>query len=242
MRRISKPILDRRRQIAAKFLVGSGVEIGALHYPIQTSTRAKVRYVDRMNVDGLRKHYPELDQYKLVNVDIVDDGETLATIADDSLDFIIANHMLEHTENPLGTIRNHLKKIRRGGTLYYAVPDKRCGFDINRPLTPFEHLLRDDRDGAHSSRTLHFQEWVRFIEKVEDPAQAEIRAQVLMDMNYSIHFHIWDCDHFRDFLKRARAYLGHSFKIKYFGKNYVEAIAVLKKPRRPPILKLRWGA
>ena len=56
--------------------------------------------------------YPELAQFDLVPVDIVDDGETLSSLEDSQLDFIIANHMLEHTENPLGAIRNHLRKIR----------------------------------------------------------------------------------------------------------------------------------
>ena len=46
----------------------------------------------------------QLEPYQ---VDVVDDGETLATVAGgDRQDFIVANHFLEHTENPIGTIEH----------------------------------------------------------------------------------------------------------------------------------------
>jgi predicted SAM-dependent methyltransferase len=60
-----------------------------------------VKYVDRLNVTELRKHYPELDHVNLVPVDIIDDGESLPSFKDESLDFIIANHILEHSAKPL---------------------------------------------------------------------------------------------------------------------------------------------
>ena len=65
-----------------------------------------VRYVDRMWTDELRREYPELANWDLTQVDVVDDGEKLATIADESQDFIVANHFLEHTEDPVGTIEH----------------------------------------------------------------------------------------------------------------------------------------
>src|SRR4051794_26432184 len=175
--------LTSRREVSEAFLVGEGVELGALHNPLWTSERATVRYVDRMDVPGLRLQYPELNDLDLVEVDIIDDGEKLSSLEDGRLDFIIANHMLEHTENPLGTIRNHLRKIRRGGVLYYAVPDKRFTFDTDRPLTTFEHLVRDDREGAHVSRLDHFVEWGRLVNKVHGPDELERHVKLLLEKN-----------------------------------------------------------
>ena len=162
---IPNPMLAARRKLSERYLEGAGVELGALHQPLWTSERATVRYIDRLDVAGLRLQYPELAEHELVNVDIVDDGESLSSIEDGQLDFIIANHMLEHTENPIGTIRNHLRKLRDNGVLYYAVPDKWAFFDRDRPITPFEHLVRDDREGATVSRLEHFQEWVRLVDR-----------------------------------------------------------------------------
>ena len=112
---------------ATKYLVGQGIEVGALHQPLWTSERASVRYVDRLDVPALRRHYPELGALELVKVDIVDDGEKLSSLPDGQFDFIIANHMIEHTENPLGTIRNHLRKIREEecSTTPYPIRDTR---------------------------------------------------------------------------------------------------------------------
>jgi hypothetical protein len=90
-----KPILARR------YLHGSGLEIGALHRPLPVKQGTRVTYVDRLDQRGLRAHYPELASHEFVNVDIVDDGETLGSIAQESQDFIIANHCIEHCENPL---------------------------------------------------------------------------------------------------------------------------------------------
>jgi predicted SAM-dependent methyltransferase len=226
---LPEPMLAARRELSERYLEGAGVELGALHQPLWTSERATVRYIDRLDVAGLRLQYPELAACDLVSVDIVDDGETLSSIEDGQLDFIIANHMLEHTENPIGTIRNHLRKLRDNGVLYYAVPDKWAFFDRDRPITPFEHLVRDDREGATVSRLEHFQEWVRLVAKVTQPDEIECQVRHLLAINYSIHFHVWDDHHFRLFLENANQYLGSPFRIEYFGQNLGEMITVLRK-------------
>src|SRR5262245_28165001 len=108
---IPEQMAAARRELSERYLEGAGIEIGALCQPLWINERATVRYVDRLDVAGLRQQYPELGAYDLVNVDLIDDGEVLASIEDGQLDFIITNHMLEHTENPIGTIRNHLRKL-----------------------------------------------------------------------------------------------------------------------------------
>ena len=87
--------------IAATFLRGTGIEIGALHEPLIVPRRVTVRYVDRMRSPQLRHQYPELSRADLVDVDIVDDGELLATIPDGSQDFVVANHFIEHCQDPI---------------------------------------------------------------------------------------------------------------------------------------------
>jgi len=139
--------LDARSALANSYLLGEGLEIGPLHQPLALPAHAKARYVDRMSVADLRREYPELVDWDLIEVDVVDDGETLATIAAESQDFIVANHFLEHTENPIGTILTHLDKLKPGGVLFYAVPDLRFTFDFRRPATPLEHMVADYEQG-----------------------------------------------------------------------------------------------
>jgi hypothetical protein len=225
--KLPEHMLVARRRIAGAYLRGDGIEIGALYAPLETP--ARVRYVDRLTVDALRKQYPELAETALAPVDIVDDGERLLTFVDDSLDFIVANHMLEHCENPLGTLRAHLAKVRVGGMLYYAIPDKCNSFDIDRPITNFSHLLEDDRDGGESSRFWHYMEWEKLVNRIADPAVAERNARQTMKVRYSIHFHVWDEPALREFFSRATEYLGGAFEILHFERNDTELVSVLRR-------------
>lgn len=234
---LPEAVLAKRRELSRRYLKGEGIETGALHLPLWVPETAKVRYVDRFSVDDLRHHYPELNQYDLVDVDIVDNGEELATIANHSLDFIIANHFLEHCENPLGAIRSHLLKLRQGGVLYYAVPDKHLSFDQHRPLTDFAHLVRDDREGIETSRLAHYREWAELICSCTEPDEIQEQAQKLLELSYSIHFHVWDFYAFSAFLIQAQQYLDRAFEVEELQHNQTEIVAVLRKVAdpQPPI-------
>jgi len=180
--------------IADRYLSGNGIEIGALHNPLPVSKNANVKYVDRMPVSELKSHYPELQKFTLVEVDIIDDGESLRSIPNRSQDFIIANHFIEHCENPIASIRNMLRVLKSGGILYLAVPDKRYNLDKVRKNTSFQHLVDDDRHGPNLSRKKHFKEWALSWNKITDEEKVNERVKYLMSMNYSIHYHVWTSD------------------------------------------------
>lgn len=222
--------MSRRNELARKYLRGNGLEIGPLNAPLQVDGEVGVTYVDRLPVDELRRHYPELGAIDLF-VDMVDDGEVLGTIPDASQDFIIANHMLEHCENPLGTLRNHLSKLKPGGVLYYAIPDKRFTFDRDRALTPFEHLVLDDLMGVEGTREAHYRDYVLYVDKLTG-GDAAARVRHYQGLRYSIHFHVWDCESYGDFLRRAAGHLQTPFDILAldFIEDRSEAVAILRRP------------
>jgi predicted SAM-dependent methyltransferase len=217
-----------RREVSFRFLAREGVEIGALHSPLPVPKSARVIYVDRMTTTELRGAYPELGEADFVQVEVVDDGEKLARFERESLDFIIACHMLEHCENPLGVLRNHLDKVCEGGHLYYAVPDKHSSFDAERPVTSFEHMIRDDTEGPESSRWEHYVEYARLVNKVPLDRVEDVAQQMANDCS-SIHFHVWDEQAFREFVEWANDYLGGPYSIEHFQLNHSEIIAVLRK-------------
>lgn len=217
-----------RRKLAWRYLSGNGIEVGALHSPLEVPRNASVRYVDRMPVTELRKHYPELAEYKLVDVDILDDGETLASLADASVDFVIANHMIEHCQNPIGTIEQHLRVLKPGGILYLAVPDKRYTFDCDRPITSLEHVIRDYTDGGEWSRNSHFEEWARLIDKLPEDEVAQ-RVHFLSAINYSIHFHVWTQAEFLELLAYCRNQLRFPMKVETLHMNGIEFIVIISK-------------
>jgi predicted SAM-dependent methyltransferase len=226
LRRTVDPARRRRREIAGRYLRGNGIEIGALHNPLDVPRSANVRYVDHLPVDELRRHYPELASAPLVDVDVLDDGERLATIGDRTQDFVIANHFLEHCEDPLGALGNMIRVLRPGGVLYLAVPDKRFTFDSARPVTPTEHVLRDHREGPESSRRAHYEEWARLVDKADEP---DAHATALLERGYSIHFHAWTQAELLDLLRTAADELELDFDIELMLKNRHEVIFVLRR-------------
>jgi SAM-dependent methyltransferase len=216
-----------RRQIASQYLSGQGIEVGALHSPLDIPDDVKVSYVDRMSVDELRKQYPELAGHDLVKVDIIDDGENLLAIADSSLDFVIANHMIEHCQNPIGTIKQHLRVLKPNGILYMAVPDMRYTFDRDRPVTSLDHLIRDYTESPSWSVNSHFEEWSRLVEKTPED-QVSSSSTYLMDINYSIHFHVWTQIEFLELLLYCKQHY-FNFEIELLQKNGIEFITILRK-------------
>lgn len=221
------PTMTARANLAARFLRGEGAEIGALHLPLRLPTGAQARYIDWLTVERARQHYPELRFKSLVPVAIVDDGEVLSQIAPGSLDFLVANHVLEHCQNPLGTLQLWASKLRPNGILFCAVPDGRFTFDRERPLTTLEHLWRDFEQGPQNSYEEHLREWTRFIDK-PDESEFEQSVAQLKESGYSIHFHVWDFDALGAMLQslQARDWL---LKLEAIVRNGDENIFVLRK-------------
>lgn len=51
------------------------------------------------------------------------DAQHLATIPDESFDFVYSSHCLEHLQDVATALRNWVRVARRGGYLYIVVPD-----------------------------------------------------------------------------------------------------------------------
>ncbi len=206
-----------------------GIEIGALDEPTPVPAGTVVRYVDFRSTAELAKQYPELDASTFACVDVIDDGERLETFDAASVDFLIANQMLEHCENPLGTLRRHLAVVKPAGWLFYAVPDRRLTFDHARPLTTFKHLVEDDRDHGAGSRFGHYLEWATLVNGIAEERAARENAELGSSERYSIHFHVWDANAWLRLLVRARSYLRSAFEVRYFEFTGTEILCVLRR-------------
>ena len=215
--------------LALNYLRGNGIEIGGLQRPLAVGESAQVKYVDRMPVSELRRHYPELASVDLVEVDIIDDGERLDSIADFTQDFVIANHFIEHCQNPILFIKNMLRVLRNGGVLYLAIPDKRYTFDRNRPDTLVEHLIKDYSDGPEWSKKDHFLEWARYVNMISDVQAVEDRANELIEMDYSIHFHVWSQSSMLDLFSSLQRLMPELFEVEAFLRYQDECIWIIRK-------------
>ena len=192
----------RKRQLLA-MLNGRGLEIGALHLPVM-APHLDIQYVDRMSSDQLRQQYPELEQLPLVEPDIIDDGEHLTKIPDESQDFVIASHLIEHIPNPIQGLLNWQRVLKPQGRLYLAVPDRRFTFDRNRPLTDIAHLREDYENPSRERDYLAYEEFALQVSCREFNLRSESEyralAQELFDQHYSIHYHVWEDQSFMAFM------------------------------------------
>lgn len=135
----------------------------------------------------------------VVDTTDIDDGEQLTTFPEESVDFVIANHFLEHAEDPIGALENWTRVIRAGGIIFITIPDARYTFDARRPRTTTEHLLRDHREGPEVSREDHYREWAEIIEGLPAERIPE-RMTELATTKRREHFHVWELERFLDLL------------------------------------------
>jgi predicted SAM-dependent methyltransferase len=223
----------QRRSLVRAYIKGRGIEIGARHRPLKVSSRARVTYVDRLWVPGLQQQHPELASRKLAPVDIVDDIEKLTRFPDESQDFVIANHVLEHCQNPIGALLNFLRVLRRGGILYLAVLDDRYTLNRARPVTSLEHMLQDHERGPEWSKEQHLEEWTRLVNGVQEPEEVAEQVTLLMSIDYDIQYHVLTQHELMEMLLLLRKKL--NFEIEVFLKREKEILVILRKSDAPAL-------
>ncbi len=131
-----------------------GVEIGALCRPVVPPSCKGVRYVDHLSTEELKVKYasdPNVDINSLVPVSHVWDHRGLSPQpAPGSWDYVVASHVIEHVPDMIGWLRELAVRLKPGGIVSLAIPDKRWTFDCRRELTSLSMLLE-----------AHFEGWTR---------------------------------------------------------------------------------
>lgn len=219
---------DLRIVFPKKYLNGSGLEIGALHSPLPLPAHARADYLDICDVTALREIFPEARDRYCVWPSIIDDGGTLSLVEDAHYDFLVANHVLEHCENFFETLNQHLRVVKRGGYIFYAVPDQQHTFDKDRELTQFDHLLTDLREGPQAQRRAHLIDYFMRARKLSG-VTLDSAVTDYMENGKDVHFHTWTLETFCAHLQRAIELKLIAADLVDFGQNSTEFIVVLRK-------------
>lgn len=186
------------REVAASFLHGSGVEIGAASNPLPIPLNCTVTYGDRLDQQGLLESmYPGQRAEDMIDVTLQVDLDNLDNIPIDGADFIACAHVIEHTPNPIGSILNASRKIRFGGQLLLIVPDMTQTFDRDRPPTKIHHLIEDFYAPSRERDKQHFQEFYR----MAFPTPADLFERTWSEAwatRFPIHYHVWTHESFQE--------------------------------------------
>jgi SAM-dependent methyltransferase len=194
-----------REDLARRYLSGSGIEIGAGMSPLRVPPGVHVQYVDNLDHDALIAKAGAdflghgIDTEAVPETDVIDDAQTLGSFSDEAVDFVIANHVLEHLEDPIGALQNFVRVTSKHGIVFLTLPDARHSFDHLRERTTVEHLVRDHTKGPHTSREQHYAEWATDIEGI-GPEGVPARAAQYAAANAHHHFHVWELGTFLRFL------------------------------------------
>ena len=155
------------------------MELGPGHSPFPIPySGTNVRYVDRWVPDTNRELFPELGEATFPMPDIIADLDTdrLGALDDESQDFVIASHVLEHLANPLAMLGEIHRVLRSGGVALVLLPDRRRTFDRDRRPTPVQHLVAEYEADVTTVSDDHVEDFLRGVGEWHDDWSADARA------------------------------------------------------------------
>jgi SAM-dependent methyltransferase len=215
-----------RARVAHQYLIGTGVEFGALHCPLAVPKSVTVKYADMESIEQLRVSFPDVRSIRAP--DFVTDLESMRGIDDASMDFVIANHVLEHVENPLRALASMSRVLRPSGIAFIALPDKRFTFDKDRAITPLVHLVKDHEQGPDWSLAGHYDEWARCVDSLTGDEHKQKYA-IMLEKRANIHFHVWDYSAMLEMFAYVTRMPGLSLQVEMSMLNGIEVIWILRK-------------
>jgi len=116
-----------------------GIEIGgSAHNPFNLPNCINVDYTDSM--DTVFKLAEEQLCGSKKAVDVVAYGEDLP-FDDESYDYIISSHVIEHIFDPIQAFKEWVRVIKKGGYIFTIAPLKEFVPGEDRPITTFQELL-----------------------------------------------------------------------------------------------------
>ncbi len=115
---------------------------------------------------------------------------------DESYDFLLSSHVLEHLANPLLGLEEWLRVLKTGGLLLSIVPHKDGTFDHKRKITSLRHMISDYRKKRGEDDLYHLPEILRFHDLRRDP-KAGGRVKFIARskenaLNRCLHHHVFD--------------------------------------------------
>lgn len=230
---VAYPTPSDPQPVRTRYLSGRGIELGAQQVPTDVGPSCTVEYVDVVPNKYLVERYglPEAD---LVPLTHVIDGNDLSVYKDGELDFVIANHVLEHFDDPVGGVLEWMRIVKPGGKLFITLPNHRGNsYDMGRTPARADHLELDHRDAAgRPARNFeHYEDFARTLYQLTDREKIREQAKKWTDDGDRHHYHVYDAVTVRDVLSIAakESRVGLRFVDGLLSKDGFEFLMVLEK-------------
>jgi predicted SAM-dependent methyltransferase len=126
----------------------------------------------------------------------ISEASDLSSIKDNSYDFLLSSHVIEHLANPVRAVIEWKRIIKPGGFMVIVAPDRQRTYDHNRPLTSFEHIIEDHLNKTDEGDMTHLGEIIELHDLSMDPTVASFEdheKRTLDNLNTRIaHHHTFD--------------------------------------------------
>lgn len=140
----AQPIPFPESAVAHRFLDGlNGIEIGGNAQNPFGLWRTGGGYAN-VDFDTAQSAKWQMSGFPILPVNIVANGDDLP-FRDDSLDYVVTSHVLEHFFDTVGTLREWLRVVRPGGYVFCIVPHCHRTYDCNRPITDVDEMFARHR-------------------------------------------------------------------------------------------------
>lgn len=145
--------------LAHKYCIGKGIEIGAAaHNPfglkdcINVAPREEEYFYKQSQVDVCGES---------TNIDIYGYADSIP-VDNNSYDYIISSHVLEHVPDVIGTLKEWDRVVRDGGIVFIIVPKRNAlHSDIGRPLSViFDFIAAHNKDTPNYIEGISRHTWI----------------------------------------------------------------------------------
>ncbi len=137
----------------------------------------------------------------------------LRSIKNNSYDFLLSSHSLEHTANPIKALKEWRRVIKSNGKLVLILPDKRYTFDLEREYTSFSHLLDDYNEDTSENDITHIEEILSKYDEIKGKVPIEEYKKLLSNnyINRCAHHHVFN----QELIRNSLEFVGFNVESQY---------------------------
>jgi SAM-dependent methyltransferase len=139
---------------------------------------------------------------------IFGDGSFLSSISDESYDFVLSSHNLEHFANPIRALKEWGRVLKHGGLMVVVLPHYAKCFDYRRKPAPLQHMIDDYVRNVGEDDLSHVEEsYAAYLLEHPKASPEELAAfRGLLETNFThrmMHHHCFDEFNSRELLQEV---------------------------------------
>jgi len=131
-----------------------------------------------------------------IDPDMLSDFHNIGEIPNDSYDWVISSHVIEHLENPIKALIGSHKVLKNDGYIYSVLPLYSQTFDKRRSVTSLQHLIDDFNSDKSGADWIHIDEFIRNYDCESDLVFKGDRNKWLDNFKLKpdrhTHYHVFD--------------------------------------------------